>query len=133
MEIRNYAVYKEPEILNLYTSVGWTAYTCDPKTLKMGFSHSLLILAAYEGEKLLGLVRVVGDGFTVVLIQDLLVLPAYQHKGIGGRLVQAVLKRFSHVRQIELATENTPKTIGFYRSQGFLEMSELGCLGFMKP
>ena len=72
MEIRNYEVYKEPEILNLYTSVGWTAYTCDPKTLKMGFSHSLLILAAYEGEKLLGLVRVVGDGFTVVLIQDLL-------------------------------------------------------------
>lgn len=50
MEIRNYAVYKEPEILNLYASVGWTAYTCDPKTLKMGFSHSLLILAAYEGE-----------------------------------------------------------------------------------
>ena len=59
MEIRNYAVYKEPEILDLYASVGWTAYTGDPKTLKMGFTHSLLILAAYEGEKLLGLVRVV--------------------------------------------------------------------------
>ena len=27
MEIRNYSTYNEKEILKLYSSVGWTAYT----------------------------------------------------------------------------------------------------------
>lgn len=132
MEIREYHLYKESEILNLYASVGWTAYTGDPEALRNGFAHSLLTLAAYEGDTLLGLIRVVGDGFTVALIQDILVHPAHQRKGIGSRLMQAVLQRFSHVRQIELATDNTPKTMAFYKSQGFQELSELGCRGFMK-
>lgn len=132
MEIREYHLYKESEILNLYASVGWTAYTNDPEALRNGFAHSLLTLAAYEGDTLLGLIRVVGDGFTVALIQDILVHPAHQRRGIGSRLMQAVLQRFSHVRQIELTTDNTPKTMAFYKSQGFLELSELGCRGFMK-
>ena len=132
MEIREYHLYKESEILNLYASVGWTAYTNDPEALRNGFAHSLLTLAAYEGDTLLGLIRMVGDGFTVALIQDILVHPAHQRRGIGSRLMQAVLQRFSHVRQIELATDNTPKTMAFYKSQGFLELSEFGCRGFMK-
>lgn len=132
MEIREYLQYNEAEILSLYSSVGWTAYTDTPEALRKGFENSLLILAAYEGDQLLGIIRVVGDGYTIVWIQDILVSPNQQRKGIGSALIQAVLERFSHVRQIELATDNTPKTIAFYRSQGFQELSELGCCAFMK-
>ena len=132
MEIREYLQYNEAEILSLYSSVGWTAYTDTPEALRKGFENSLLILAAYEGDQLLGIIRVVGDGYTIVWIQDILVFPDQQRKGIGSALIQAVLERFSHVRQIELATDNTPKTIAFYRSQGFQELSELGCCAFMK-
>ncbi len=132
MEIREYLSYNEEEILRLYTSVGWTAYTDQPKVLREGFEKSMLTLAAYEGDKLLGIIRTVGDGCTIVFIQDILVFPEHQRKGVGSRLIQSVLERFSHVRQIELATENTPKTIEFYKSQGFEEMSELGCCGFMR-
>ena len=133
MEIRNYAVYKEPEILDLYTSVGWTAYTDDPQTLRQGFAHSLLTLAAYDEDgRLLGLVRTVGDGQTVVLVQDLLVLPARQRQGIGAQLLQQVCRRFAKVRQLQLATDDTPKTRAFYLSQGFVEFSQLGCCGFMR-
>lgn len=60
MEIRAYQTYNEGEILSLYTSVGWTAYTDHPEVLRKGFDHSLLTLAAYEGEQLLGIIRVVG-------------------------------------------------------------------------
>ena len=132
MEIREYLQYNEVEILSLYSSVGWTAYTDSPEALRRGFENSLLILAAYEGDQLLGIIRVVGDGYTIVWIQDILVFPDQQRKGIGSALIQAVLERFSHVRQIELATDNMPKTIAFYRSQGFQELSELGCCAFMK-
>ena len=132
MEIREYRTYNEAEILRLYASVGWTAYTDYPDVLRQGFENSLLTLAAYDGENLLGIIRAVGDGHTIVFVQDILVFPEYQRKGIGSALLQAILDRYSHVRQIELATDNTPKTIAFYKSMGFREMSEIGCCGFMR-
>ena len=100
--------------------------------LHKGFDHSLLTLAAYEGEQLLGIIRVVGDGYTIVFVQDLLVFPEHQRKGIGSALLQAVLNQYRHVRQIELATDRTQKTIAFYKSMGFQEMSEVGCCGFIR-
>ena len=54
MEIREYKTYNESEILRLYTSVGWTAYTDQPEVLRKGFEGSMLTLAAYEGDQLLG-------------------------------------------------------------------------------
>lgn len=132
MEIKEYTNYNEDEILSLYTSVGWAAYTSDPVALREGYRNSLLILAAYENEELLGLIRVVGDGATIVFIQDILVYPEHQRKGVGSALLAAVLDRYAHVRQVELATDNTPKTVAFYRSMGFREFSEIGCTGFMK-
>ena len=132
MEIREYKNYNEEEIMNLYAAVGWTAYTDHPAALREGFERSLLTLAAYEGNDLLGIIRTVGDGATIVLIQDLLVWPEQQRKGVGTALIRAVLERFSGVRQIELITDDTEKTTAFYESTGFRKLSELGCSGFMK-
>ena len=132
MEIREYTQYNGDEIRRLYTAVGWTAYTENMPALREGFRNSLLTLAAYEGEDLLGLIRTVGDGATVIFIQDILVFPARQRQGIGTALLKAVLDRFPNVRQIELATDSRPETVAFYRSMGVSEMSEIGCCGFMK-
>ena len=132
MEIREYKIFNEAEILRLYRSVGWTAYTDHLEVLQKGFEKSMLTLAAYEGDQLLGIIRAVGDGHTIVFVQDILVFPEYQRKGIGTALLQAMLDRYSHVRQIELATDNIPKTIAFYKAMGFCEMSEIGCCGFMR-
>lgn len=92
----------------------------------------MLVLAAYEGEELLGIIRTVGDGVTIVFVQDILVFPDKQRQGIGTALLKVILNRYSKVRQIELATDNTPQTVAFYKSMGFSEMSEIGCCGFMK-
>lgn len=132
MEIREYSTYNASEIHDLYSSVGWTAYTDQPEVLKKGFENSLLTLAAYEDQQLWGIIRIVGDGHTVILVQDILVYPKQQRKGIGSALLQAVLDRYSHVRQIQLVTDDTEKTIAFYRSMGFRKMSDLGCCGFMR-
>jgi len=132
MEIKEYKNYKEKEIRKLYTEVGWTAYTENMPALEQGFKNSLLVLAAYENKELLGIIRVVGDGFTIVFVQDILVLPSEQRKGIGTALLKAVLDRYPDVQQIELVTDNTPKSIAFYKSLGFLELSEIGCCGFMR-
>ena len=132
MEIKEYTRYQEDEIFRLYSQVGWTAYTENMAALKQGFQNSLLTLAAYENNELLGIVRDVGDGFTIVFVQDILVFPAKQRQGVGTALLKAVLERYANVRQIELTTDQTPETAAFYRSLGFTEFSEIGCFGFMK-
>lgn len=130
--IKEYKDFKYDEINNLYEQLGWRTYTENMDALEQGFKNSLKVLAAYEDEKLLGLIRAVGDGFTIVFIQDLLVLAEQQKKSIGTALIQAMLNLYPEVRQIELATDIDPKTIAFYKSQGFRELSEIGCCGFMR-
>ncbi len=132
MEIKEYKEYKEDEIIRLYTEVGWSSYTENMPALEQGYKNSLLVLAAYENEELLGIIRVVGDGFTIVFVQDILVFPEKQRQGVGTALLKAVLAQYPDVRQIELITDNTPKTVAFYKSLGFCEFSEIGCCGFMK-
>ena len=92
----------------------------------------MVVLAAFEDDELLGIIRVVGDGVTIVFVQDILVFPNFQRKGIGTALLKYVLDRYSEVRQVELMTDNMPKTIAFYKSLGFSEFSEIGYCGFMR-
>jgi ribosomal protein S18 acetylase RimI-like enzyme len=51
---------------------------------------------------------------------------------IGSLLLKAILERYAHVRQIELATDDTEKAVSFYKSLGFAPMAELGCCAFMR-
>ena len=43
MEIKEYTEFKADEILQLYTQVGWTAYTEDMPALECGYKNSLLV------------------------------------------------------------------------------------------
>ena len=132
MVIKPYTQYSEAEILPLYKAVGWSNYYEHPEMLKKAYAGSLCTLAAYEDETLTGIIRCVGDGYSILFIQDILVYPEHQHKGIGTALMKAVLEKYPHTYQIELATDNTEKTVSFYKSLGFRPMQEIGCCGFMK-
>lgn len=119
-----------PEVLALYKSVGWSMYTRDPARLERTLTHSLMVLGAYEGKQLVGLIRAVGDGETILFIQDLLVLPEYQRRGIGKQLIEALLARFPEVRQRVLLTDDDPKTRSFYKAAGFVESQQMGVIAF---
>ena len=119
-------------ILPLYAAVGWTNYTDRPGMLDEALEHSLLVLGAYEADKLASLLRAAGAGIAVVLVQDLLVRPDYQRQGIGTALMRDLMERYPEVYQMELFTDNTPKTAEFYRSLGFTRDSDAGCCGLMK-
>ncbi len=128
--IKEYKNYKEEEILELYKSVGWINYTNNPSMLKNAYAHSLKIYGAYEDDKLLGIIRVVGDGYSVVFIQDILVSPEYQRKGIGTALIRQILAEYKHVYQKHLLTEHSEKTIQFYKSLGFIMDTDMECRAF---
>ena len=130
--IKEYLKYNEQEILDLYNSVGWISYTKNPEMLKNAYAHSLKVYGAYENDKLLGIIRVVGDGYSVIFIQDILIKLEYQHKGIGTALLQRILDDYKDVYQKHLITDNTEKTIQFYRSLGFTMDIEMECRAFSK-
>ena len=112
------------QLINLYQSVGWTAYTEKPELLQQAVHNSLYVLGAFNHDQLIGLIRVVGDGLTIIYIQDLLVLPAYQNQGIGSTLINKVRKEFRHVRQQVLLTMEEPETRAFYEKNGFTSCNQ---------
>ena len=66
-----------------------------------------LNITAYDGDRLVGCLRILSDGYFFGTITELLILPEYQKQGIGSRLLQ-------------LAKENTP-TMLYFGSQPGIE------------
>ena len=119
------------DVLHLYQAVGWTNYTNQPQMLAQALTHSLAIYLARDGEKIVGLVRLIGDGFSSGFVQDLIVLPSYQRQGIGSTLMKQALADYKDAYQVQLATEESEKTLGFYRSLGFETLSSFQCTGMI--
>lgn len=132
MEISEYKSFRLEEIVNLYKSVGWTNYLERIDILQQAYENSLYVLGANDAGKLIGIIRAVGDGQTIVLIQDIIVLPAYQRKGIGTKLLQTVMDKYKGVYQMQLLTDNTEKTKAFYRSLGFTSSDDMDCVAFVR-
>ena len=127
---KQYINYKQEEIIKLYLSVGWINYTERPEMLKQAYSNSLYMIGAYDGDDLIGIIRVVGDGHSIIYIQDIIVLPDYQRRGIGKDLLERVLEKYVHVYQKILLTMNEEKTVKFYESVGFEADYNLGLVAF---
>ena len=125
--IKEYTNYNEEEIINLYNSVGWVNYVKNPKMLEEAYHNSLMIYGAYVNNLLVGIIRIVGDGKSVILIQDLLVKPRYQNNGIGKKLVNTVLDSYKNVYQIHVYTDFNDKLTRFYKSFGFLIDTDINC------
>ena len=119
------------DILHLYQAVGWTNYTHQPQMLEQALSHSLAIYLALDGDAVVGLVRLVGDGFSSVFVQDLIVLPSYQRQGIGSALMKEALTDYKDAYQVQLVTDQTEKNLEFYRSLGFETLSTYDCTGMI--
>ena len=129
--IKKQEIVKLEDVLHLYQAVGWTNYTHQPEMLEQALSHSLEIYVALDGDAVVGLIRLVGDGFSSVLVQDLIVLPIYQRQGIGSALMKEALEDYKDAYQVQLVTDQTERTLEFYRSMGFETLSTYDCTGMI--
>lgn len=120
------------QLENLYNDVGWLAYTQDLSVLKQAVSNSLDVVSAWDKDKLIGLIRIVGDGLTIVYVQDILVLNAYQNKGIATQLMQRILHKYVKVRQKVLLTEEAQDVRHFYEKHGFQSCDQGNLVAFAK-
>lgn len=71
-------------------------------------------ITAYDGERLVGCLRILTDGCYFGTITELLVLPEYQRRGIGSRLLQ--LARDSAPTMLYFGAQ--PGVEAFYEKNG---------------
>ncbi|MHB1430713.1 MAG: GNAT family N-acetyltransferase [Streptosporangiaceae bacterium] len=114
------------ELLALYESVGWTAYTGDPATLERAVAGSSYLVTARRGGVLIGLARAISDDATICYLQDILVAPQERRTGVGSLLAREILRRYAGVRQKVLLTDDEPGQRAFYDALGYTEIRDFG-------
>lgn len=115
------------EIVALYRSVGWTAYTADPDRLAAAVRASYSVLAARDDTgALIGMLRTLSDGLTIVYVQDILVSPGHRRSGVGGALLDHLIGQTADIRQTVLLTDDEPAQRAFYESRGLVESHDIG-------
>ena len=119
-------------LLELYNDAGWSAYTKDINKLENAIKASLYVRIAIKDEKLIGLIRVIGDGLTIIYIQDILVLEKFRRMKIGTMLITKTLQKFKDVRQKVLLTDDNTNTRLLYESLGCDSCEKLGLVSFIK-
>lgn len=113
------------QLHELFIAVGWSDGGELPDEMKTGFMqpwlNSTLVISAWDGDRLVGVVRVLSDTIFRFVIYDLLVNPEYQGKGIGSELVN---KCKSHYPGSEWLVGCDRKDVAFYKKLGFQDVFE---------
>ena len=127
IEIRIGCELPADQLLALYESVGWSAYTNEVRgpELQDAIRNSTYVVSAWSGGTLVGLTRGLSDDSSIFYLQDILVNSKFQRKGIGKQLMNNCLERFSHVRSRVLLTDDEEKQRQFYESFGFKNIRDL--------
>jgi GNAT superfamily N-acetyltransferase len=73
----------------LRRAVGWAEV--DAGAVAKGLANSLFSVCVLHEGNFVGCGRVVGDGGVYFYIQDVMVLPAYQRRGLGRRIMNAIM------------------------------------------
>jgi len=123
---------KQEDLLKLYKDAKWLAYTNNPDLLQQAISNSLYVFTVWENRRLVGLIRLVGDGLTIVYIQDILVLKSHKRRKIGTTLLQKALEKYKNIRQKVLLTDDNEETRGFYEALGFTSCDKGQLVAFVK-
>lgn len=117
---RNYEVKNTLPTLEDYiylcTSVGWKDFM-NFDVAETSIKNSVFSVVVKEKQNVIGMGRIVGDGAIYFYIQDIVVHPDHQGKGIGKEIMSALMKYLE---------ENAPDKafIGLFASKGKAEFYE---------
>ncbi|MBU6398993.1 MAG: GNAT family N-acetyltransferase [Verrucomicrobia bacterium] len=103
-------------VVQLYRANGWSSAR-KPVKLPRALRHSHTLISAWDGDKLVGLGNTLSDGHLVVYYSHLLVLPEYQGRGIGRRIVRMLKANYRGFHQHVLLAD--AKSVAFWERCGF--------------
>lgn len=106
---------------SLYRSVGWESPCIEQ--IKTALNNSFAKFVAYDGDKPVGMVRLIGDGGMSFYIKDFAVIPEYQGKGVGKALMEFLE---DYIRNsipkdwaVSLELISSKEAVTFYEKFGF--------------
>lgn len=99
----------------LYTAVGWWPQRRATEIAAM--LDDTIAVGAWAGEQLVGFVRVVSDEHFRAFLEDVVVHPDFQRRGIGRLLLDRVLAELDTIDVVSLFC--APHLVPFYKAAGF--------------
>ena len=95
--------------------------------ISLALQNSVYRTAVYDGEKIVGMARMIGDLGLCYYIKDVIVHPSYQGQGIGRILVEDLLhfaeENGAHGTEIVVELCALPDKAPFYEKFGFASNS----------
>lgn len=114
--------FDNKSVVDLFSSVGWVSAQY-PTRLYKALLHSSTVITVWDGDRLVGLVRVLDDSELVAYMHYVLVHPDYHGQGIAGTMVEMVKEKYKDYLYIELMPEER-KNAAFYEKHGFQIMED---------
>lgn len=109
--------FTEKEIEELFLSVKWLSGKYPSRLIKV-LKSSSFVVTAWDGNKLVGLIRALDDGEMVVFLHYLLVHPDYQGNGIAAHLLDTIKEKYKDYLYINIMPDER-QNITFYQKHGF--------------
>ena len=111
-----------PELfLALYRAVGWEP-PCNEQ-VQTALQNTLATFTCYDGDRPVGMARVIGDGGMSFYIKDFAVVPSSQGKGVGKCLLTALEQYVKECKPLEWAVSleliSSKDAVDFYERFGF--------------
>ena len=111
-----------PELfLALYRSVGWEPPCIEQ--VQTALQNTLATFTCYDGDRPVGMARVIGDGGMSFYIKDFAVVPSSQGKGVGKCLLTALEQYVKECKPLEWAVSieliSSKDAVDFYERFGF--------------
>lgn len=122
IEYKRIKDFESDQLQELFMSVEWFSGNF-PEKLQTALHNSSKVISAWDGNKLVGLIRGLDDGIWQATIDCLLVNPAYQGKGIASALLKHLLNEYSNFLYVDVVPDEK-KNVSFYEKHGFEIMEE---------
>ena len=115
-------IFTQEQVQKLFLSVDWVSGKY-PQRLYKALMHSSTVLTAWDGTRLVGLIRVLDDSEMLAQIHYVLVDPEYQGQGIAGKMLAQIKEKYRHFMYLECMPAEK-KNVPFYEKHGFCLMEE---------
>ncbi|MBZ8142142.1 GNAT family N-acetyltransferase [Rubrivivax gelatinosus] len=104
----------------LYDSTGWGPRERGEAFYAQALAGSWCCCAVWDGERLVGFGRVISDGRLHAFVTEMIVAPAWQQRGVGRTVLQALLARCHAAGITDIQLFCAEGKAGFYERHGFV-------------
>ena len=112
----------QDDVESLFLSVGWISGQY-PSRLYRALMNSSTVMTAWDGQLLIGLLRVLDDGDMLAYIHYVLVHPEYQGRGIAATMLNHIKEKYKNYLYIEVMPEEA-RNASFYEKHSFIRMPD---------